>query len=180
MKLLNCTKCHDIRAIGTTTVVCLCGHSRAHYLSDQNTVEFSGASARVLGMRNPDYRDCQSGRDYPWFVIREGSPSIRRVDCSEECDQSALLRATRARLAELERSCTHSFNKGADAARCTICGADFGWQCADSPDGVCHYDTDQGKVRLIDGTVVDMPANHDPEFETEDSCIFCGDPSERL
>ena len=59
-----------------------------------------------------------------------------------------------------------------------------------SPDGICIYDSQEGEgeyegrrvVRLlIDGEWVIHPL-HEPyigDYETDDSCIFCGHPSER-
>lgn len=64
------------------------------------------------------------------------------------------------------------------------CDKSFGWRCKKSPDGVCHYFSEDGKVELIDGTTVTVPADvdghvNDPNYETEDSCLFCGHPEER-
>ena len=64
-------------------------------------------------------------------------------------------------------------------ADCMICGSDWGWRCKNSPDSVCHYYSGNGKVEMIDGTEVDVPENHDSEYENEDECIFCGHPDER-
>lgn len=65
------------------------------------------------------------------------------------------------------------------SAYCLICNRRFGWRCPDSPDTACHYYTEDGKVELIDGTLIDPPADHDVEYETDDDCIFCGAPDER-
>ena len=62
-------------------------------------------------------------------------------------------------------------------AFCGICDAYFGWRC---PDTLCHYFTINGRVELIDQTKVDAPLGHDPNHETEDSCIYCGKPEERM
>lgn len=67
-------------------------------------------------------------------------------------------------------------------AYCLICGYDFGWWCPASPDSVCHYHSDEnGKVELITGESVDFPKDeyYDPEYESSDCCLFCGDPDER-
>lgn len=67
-----------------------------------------------------------------------------------------------------------------DSATCMLCSTYFGYRCPDSPDSVCHYYTnEQGRVRLIDGTEIEPPPEHDTEYETPDSCIFCGSPEER-
>jgi hypothetical protein len=67
-----------------------------------------------------------------------------------------------------------------DRATCMICSDGFGFRCPDSPDSVCHYFTDdEGRVKLIDGSRIPAPAEHDREYETTDSCIFCGAPEER-
>jgi hypothetical protein len=64
-------------------------------------------------------------------------------------------------------------------AHCLICGVHWGWRCKKSPDYVCHYDSEEGKIQLIDGTFVKIPKNHDVESENEDWCIFCRLPLER-
>ena len=65
------------------------------------------------------------------------------------------------------------------SARCMICGKYFGWRCKKSPDSVCHHVSFDGKVVLIDGTLVNIPKNHKPEQESGNGCIFCGMPDER-
>lgn len=64
-------------------------------------------------------------------------------------------------------------------ASCIGCGTDFGWRCKESPDSVCHYYSEDGQIELINGTMVPIPADHDPDFEINDCCIFCGMPDER-
>lgn len=56
--------------------------------------------------------------------------------------------------------------------------------CPDSPDHVCHYFTEKnsvvaGKVALIPAGFALPTQEIDPERETEDSCLFCGNPDER-
>lgn len=79
----------------------------------------------------------------------------------------------------LKRSCKHKINKSGDSAVCSSCGVDFGWYCPKSKDKSCHYSSDNGKVRLNTGQLVNVPEDHDCDYETYDSCIFCGDPQER-
>lgn len=62
---------------------------------------------------------------------------------------------------------------------CGICNCTFGWRCPNSPDTICHYFTVGGKVELFDQTKVDPPPGHDPSGESEDSCIYCGEPEDR-
>jgi hypothetical protein len=62
---------------------------------------------------------------------------------------------------------------------CVICGENFGHLCPESPDQICHYHTSGGFINLIDGRKIAAPANHDVDYETEDSCIFCHQPEER-
>jgi hypothetical protein len=72
-----------------------------------------------------------------------------------------------------------------DSADCLLCQRSFGYRCPDSPDTVCHYYTEsvpftaQNGVRLVTGEFVDYPEGHDVENETDDQCIFCGQPEER-
>jgi ribA/ribD-fused uncharacterized protein len=56
---------------------------------------------------------------------------------------------------------------------------EFGWDCPESPDGVCHYFSKEGKVELADGRSVPVPANHDATNESQEWCIFCKEPKER-
>ena len=81
-------------------------------------------------------------------------------------------------LGELKEDCSHKIEKRYSSAYCSICGEDFGWWCPDSPDHVCHYYSEDGEVSLIDGTKVKKPKDAS-EDESDDWCIFCGDPEER-
>ena len=70
--------------------------------------------------------------------------------------------------------------KSSDGATCVFCHRNWGWFCSKSPDNACHYFTEpDGSVRLINGTNVDPPEGHDPEFESYDWCIYCEEPDER-
>lgn len=90
---------------------------------------------------------------------------------------------------KLRTMCPHTFDPLTKAelddkwmsvgAWCLGCESDFGWRCKESPDGVCHYDTCDGKVHLINDSICDPPEGHDKRRETLDSCIFCGHPEER-
>lgn len=68
-----------------------------------------------------------------------------------------------------------------EGADCLVCGENFnmGWRCKISPDSICHYYSKDGKVKMIDNTLVDIPEWHDSKHENEDNCIFCGMPEER-
>ena len=86
-------------------------------------------------------------------------------------------------------NCTHELAELTEAelrdtwmsvgAHCLICGTFWGWRCKSSPDSVCHYSSENGKVRMVDGSLVDVPKGHYPERENDDECIFCGEPEER-
>ena len=52
--------------------------------------------------------------------------------------------------------------------------AKFGWDCPESPDGVCHYFSKEGKVKLADGRSVRVPANHDATNESQEQPIHGG------
>lgn len=76
MKLLNCTKCTDIRKLTRHWRRCGCGLSKGKYLNDGLTVVVVGP-ALVLGIANPDYMLAR-GRglpkrpyveNYKWWVI---------------------------------------------------------------------------------------------------------------
>jgi len=89
----------------------------------------------------------------------------------------------------LSANCNHEFRELTPSelkdewmsvgARCLVCGAHFGWRCKKSPDSVCHYYSSEGKVELIDGTFVNVPEGHEPDNESDDRCIFDGQPDER-
>ncbi len=64
-------------------------------------------------------------------------------------------------------------------AVCAICSKSFGWSCGQSPDRVCHYESKDGLVEMLDGAVLPVPKDHDASEETDDMCIFCGQPEER-
>ncbi len=66
-----------------------------------------------------------------------------------------------------------------DSAICEICDSDLGWRCPDSPDLACHYYSENGFVKLINGEQVPIPEDHNPKYENSDSCIFCHSPDER-
>lgn len=66
-----------------------------------------------------------------------------------------------------------------ETARCLICGECHGWRCKESPDGVCHYRSKDGKVELLGNRKCDIPPTHDPSNESDEWCIFCDMPEER-
>jgi len=84
-------------------------------------------------------------------------------------------------LYRLNEGCRHELlsPQNSAIAVCPTCNKDFGWFCEKSPDGVCHYFTIDGKVGLLNGTLVDPPKEHDISNESDDWCIYCGMPEER-
>ena len=91
-----------------------------------------------------------------------------------------------SKLNQLEHDCKHNIFKRDIASDCTsavclVCGEDFGWWCPKSPDHLCHYYSENGKIELQDGTKVDRPkdAPVSVKYETDDCCLFCHDPEER-
>ena len=89
-------------------------------------------------------------------------------------------------------SCTHALSHDSDTlfgdgrVWCEICDKNFGWYCSKSPDQSCHYFTEDSKILLNDGTLVDVPRDeedvgepYNDKWETDDSCLFCGAPDER-
>lgn len=80
----------------------------------------------------------------------------------------------------------HLFGDDEGDTYCTLCHYHFGHYCPESPDHTCHYFTEDGKIKLVTGVEVDVPKDHldedgkyDPNWETDDSCLFCGSPEER-
>lgn len=70
-----------------------------------------------------------------------------------------------------------------DSAKCTECNCNLGWYCPKSPDHQCYYYSEEiaGKkfIVLNNDTKVPLPDDHNSEYETDDSCLFCGEPDER-
>lgn len=65
-----------------------------------------------------------------------------------------------------------------------------GWRCLNSPDGVCAYSSEEGtgiyegrRVVFLqyegDSFIHQLPSTYDASNESDDWCIFCGDPEER-
>lgn len=67
-----------------------------------------------------------------------------------------------------------------DHAHCIICGEGFGWWCPNSPDHVCHRESewedgkDTGIVQLVTGELVKPPREPDNFM-----CCFCDMDDER-
>ena len=68
--------------------------------------------------------------------------------------------------------------------KCIICKSHMSWYCPDSPDHQCHYFSeidDEGRpfVESIHGEKI-LLIGYDPQQnESDDWCIFCGNPEER-
>lgn len=81
---------------------------------------------------------------------------------------------------DAKEHCIHEIKTSKyESAECEHCESYFGWYCEVSPDHTCHYCSHEGKVQLIDKTYVNTPPDHSGDYETDDSCIFCGQPEER-
>ena len=113
------------------------------------------------------------------------TPAERKAKIKELNDRG---RELRSEAYDLAQACQHKIvvlptpppdEHGYGFAECEGCDCDFGWYCPDSPDHICHYHTDEGKVELIDGTLVDPPPGHDGEDEYNEWCLYCGHPDER-
>lgn len=104
-------------------------------------------------------------------------PAERRAKITDLKQQAVALQQEAYRLQE---ECPHKVGPGDKTtayAVCEGCNKNFGWHCPDSPDHVCHYEAYDGKVEMIDGTLVDQPADYsDDNYE---DCIYCGQPDER-
>lgn len=79
------------------------------------------------------------------------------------------------------RDCHHKVDPNyKHYVKCAICDEFLShWHCDKSPDGCCHYYSDDGEVALVDGTKHQLPEDHDIKFESDEFCIFCGEPEER-
>ena len=65
---------------------------------------------------------------------------------------------------------------------CAVCGEVFGHRCGHSPDSRCHYYTAEGSDRLVlmnDGTTAKLRRAVPERDQTDDTCLFCGEPDER-
>ena len=118
-------------------------------------------------------------------------------------EQQENIKALRKQLAEIqkqireiERNCKHvivqvgaapKYNDEGSAV-CEDCGTWFGWWCPDSPDHTCHYHSYEIEAYLLTARAVELidgdehifyDYKGDPQYETDDECLFCGDPDER-
>lgn len=92
--------------------------------------------------------------------------------------QQARIAAARVELEASLREHDHS----ASEAGCVVCSTVLTHSCPSSPDGFCHYTTVRGTsnvVLLRDGDHAVLPEPVEPESQTDDSCLFCGEPDER-
>lgn len=89
---------------------------------------------------------------------------------------------------EKKRQCPHAIAYEVDSsAWCELCGEDFGWHCPSSPDHCCHYFSERTApgmepvVKLNNGGTAFLSSEHSENqaYETDDVCLFCGDPQER-
>lgn len=80
----------------------------------------------------------------------------------------------------LQDECIHELEKFHEGAICKKCEQYFGWYCPKSPDNQCHYFVFEyeNKTGLLLANGETMELNK-PDYETFDSCIFCGQPKER-
>lgn len=89
----------------------------------------------------------------------------------------------KSEIRKLKSSCCHEFprfNSTDDSAICVGCGSDFGWLCPESRDGLCHYHSIDGVVVMLNGEEIKVAEGHDADNESNEWCIFCGNPEERL
>jgi hypothetical protein len=91
--------------------------------------------------------------------------------------------------AALQILCSHSnLEERNESAVCYNCGSyRFGWYCKDSPDNECHYfseELEESKftIELRDGSRFQLANDYSKksqEYESDDDCLFCGNPEER-
>lgn len=106
------------------------------------------------------------------------------MDLTGNCKHK-LLPLTPVQLNHLREGDVESW--GYDGAICIICESHLGWRCPDSPDGCCYYysqsESEEGPffVRLMNDEKYIIPEYEYSDFayETDDCCIFCGNPDER-
>ncbi len=87
---------------------------------------------------------------------------------------------------QIKSRCQHVIDKTkSDGTKCKICEESFGWYCPDSEDHSCHYFTEHDEVKdlfyveMINKSKHYMDKMYSGVDETEDTCLFCGDPEER-
>ena len=122
------------------------------------------------------------------FTLTQQQTDFKRVLQNAKTE----IRKIEAKYQAVRNICIHVVNPEftdkyqCDVAYCEVCNKTFGWKCPESPDHVCYYYTDGLKncvsvVELIDKTIHPLE-NHtfnDVQGETEDCCLFCGQPQER-
>jgi len=116
-------------------------------------------------------------------VIEEIKKRVSRMTPQERRERLVELNKFIEEYYEIINTCPHKVIKQQESAWCLICGRQIGWWCPDSPNNICYYHSEKFdgvyKVRISDGTLVDVPKGYNPECETDDWCIFCGNPLER-
>lgn len=91
---------------------------------------------------------------------------------------------TGKKIADIKDACRHIIVDRHDSAWCEDCETHFGWWCPDSPDHLCQYFSyDKNGTRAVmlrDGTEhIFQEYKNDPNYESDDDCLFCGSPDER-
>lgn len=82
------------------------------------------------------------------------------------------------KLLDLNVCKNHTIVRKNDTAYCSICNEYFNWFCEESPDNTCHYYSKNNQITLINKTTYTLK-DYNNDYETDDCCIFCGQPNER-
>ena len=129
---------------------------------------------------NPEFGDqklCKCG--HPYYRHFDTYEDMRAVGC-KYCGCHLFIDANAECKHILRQITDEEYERKTSVSMvCKICDKQFGWHCYESPDGVCHYESVEGKVELIDGKLYPLESNYDPQYENSDSCIFCKLPDER-
>jgi len=119
------------------------------------------------------------------------TPEQEELKAQIDFSRAELEQAKRA-FQELTSKCEHVNVKSGSSVVCSVCGEHaYGWYCPKSPDKHCYYFTEipeedeEGTqefeefrfVRLRSGELFKLDAP--TESESDDWCIFCGQPEER-
>ena len=155
--------------------------------NEKTKVNFSSFMLDVIKCQDPELLS-----DKEFLIVRETAKSQLGI-FEEELLRTKIagLRSAieylKEHLTELVENCPHSIITGeiGEEAKCFICKEPLGWRCENSPDGVCHYRTrEQNGIHVVDliteFAIHNMPPDYDNSHESEDECLFCGQPEKRL
>ena len=125
----------------------------------------------------------------PWMKGGDLKLTTKSVLPSKQQEQMRRIKAARLELQAALNDHVHIPIMRHSGSECVICDKDLGLWCQESPDNTCHYysvkepqiydEKPRYAVELVTGEMHILPKYYKDTYETEDCCIFCGQPEER-